>query len=146
MTSELLKDSDIKALKEFVEDMLDELEEEMPKVYKKVVIDLHKKLYGCCFSEILLEKALSNLSNNDNTKGKHYSLEQTNDLAKSYSITFDTFNQYDWCYVLNMIYSDYYGIIQNDTSMYVKLARAFLQDKDAPSGKALKYYLAMCEE
>jgi hypothetical protein len=26
---------------------------------------------------------------------------------------------------------------------YVKMAKKFLEDKDAPEGKALKYYLAM---
>lgn len=139
MTSELI-------LKSFIEDMLDELEEEMPKVYKKVVLDLHKKLYGCCFSEILLHKALSKLENNDGTSGKHYTLEQAKEIAKNYSITFEDFNEYDWCYVLNMIYSDYYGSVQNETTTYVKLAKAFLQDKDAPSGKAIRYYLAMCGE
>ena len=44
---------------------------------------------------------------------------------------------------MNMIYSDYYGSVPNETSVYVKMARKFLEDKDAEYGKALKYYLAM---
>jgi len=42
-----------------------------------------------------------------------------------------------------MLYSDYYGSVPNDVSMYAKMAKKFLEDKDAPEGKALKYYLAM---
>lgn len=55
----------------------------------------------------------------------------------------NNFNEYDWNYVMNMIYSDYYGAITNDTSAYGKLAKKFLMDKDAKHGKAFHYYLAM---
>lgn len=44
---------------------------------------------------------------------------------------------------MNMIYSDYFGSVPNDTSVYSKMAYKFLEDKDAPEGKALHYYLAM---
>ena len=44
---------------------------------------------------------------------------------------------------MNMIYSDYYGSVPNETTSYAKLARKFLEDKDAEEGKALRYYLAM---
>ena len=42
-----------------------------------------------------------------------------------------------------MIYSDYYKAGGGNTNFYLKLAKAFLMDKYAPDGKALKYYLAM---
>lgn len=44
---------------------------------------------------------------------------------------------------MNMVYSDYYGAIPNDTATYFKLAKKFIDDKDAKQGKALSYYLAM---
>ena len=75
----------------------------------------------------------------------HWTLEETNSVARQHGIEFIHCNQYDWNYVMNMIYSDYYGSVSNETSVYVKLAKKFLQDKDAPEGKALKYYLAMKE-
>ena len=81
--------------------------------------------------------------NEDGTKGIHWSLADTTSVAKSNGIVFEKFNEYDWCYVLNMIYSDYYGSVSNDISTYVRMASSFLNDKDAPKGKALKYYLAM---
>ena len=42
-----------------------------------------------------------------------------------------------------MIYSDYYKAGGGNTNFYLVLAKAFLMDKYAPDGKALKYYLAM---
>lgn len=46
-------------------------------------------------------------------------------------------------YVLNMMYSDYYGAVPNDTNTYIRLALKFLEDKDAKEGKAYCYYMAM---
>lgn len=80
--------------------------------------------------------------NEDGTKGAHWTVEETTLVAKQSGITFDNFNEYDWNYVMNMIYSDYYGAIPNEVSSYVKLAKKFIMDKDADKGKALKYYIS----
>ena len=83
------------------------------------------------------------MSNEDGTTGGHWSLEETDSIARNHGIEFRSINKYDWNYVMNMIYSDYYGAIPNELTSYVKVAKKFLQDKDAPEGKALKYYKAM---
>ena len=81
--------------------------------------------------------------NEDGSTGRHWSVEQTTSAARQSGVTFDKFNEYDWNYVMNMIYSDYYGAVPNDTNMYAKLSKKFLEDKDAKSGKAFCYYMAM---
>jgi len=83
------------------------------------------------------------LVNEDGTMGPHWTLEQTNAVARQNNIAFDKFNEYDWNYVMNMMYSDYYGAVSNDTTSYVRLAKKFLDDKDAKDGKAFKYYSLM---
>ena len=45
----------------------------------------------------------------------------------------------------NMLYSDYYGAVPDNVESYFKMAKAFLEDKDAPEGKAFRYYKAMCD-
>ena len=35
-----------------------------------------------------------------------------------------------------MLYSDFSDVVGNDTSLYVKMARAYLDDPDASKGKA----------
>lgn len=112
-------------------------------LYETLELHLYKEMYGCHFNEWLLEKATKNMVNEDGTIGQHWTLEQTTQVAKQYNITFDKFNEYDWNYVMNMIYSDYYGSIPNDTSTYVKMSKAFIMDKDSKEGKAFHYYFLM---
>ena len=87
--------------------------------------------------------ALNKMKNSDGSIGGHWNVEQTTSVAKQNGINFDSFNEYDLCYVMNMMYSDYYKYFGNDLNIYVKLTKGFLEDIDAPKGKALKYYLAM---
>lgn len=113
------------------------------ETYDEIEMIMYKDVYGCHFNKWLLEKATQEMVNEDGTKGGHWNLEQTTMVARSNGIEFKHFNEYDWNYVMNMVYSDYYGAVPNETASYVKIARRFLEDKDAEQGKALKYYIAM---
>lgn len=143
MHHNLLKQANEEQLREFVTDSLDMIKETNISLYNELELHLYKHLYGCHFNDILLSHALKGMINEDGTTGKHWTVEQTNSLAKQHGIVFDNYNEYDWNYVMNMIYSDYYGSVINDTSTYVKLSRKFIEDKDAPIGKAFIYYMAM---
>lgn len=133
----------VEQLRTFIDDALTMLKETNPETYEELETYLYKEIYGKHFSDWLLEKATKNMINEDGTKGPHWSVEQTSSVAKANGISFDNFNEYDWNYVMNMIYSDYYGAVSNDVSMYVRLAKKFLEDRDSKEGKALCYYLAM---
>ena len=100
-------------------------------------------LYGKHFSDWMLKRATEKMINEDGTVGPHWSVEQTTAVAKNNGVNFVKFNEYDWNYVMNMIYSDYYGAVSNDVNAYVRLAVKFIDDKDAKEGKAFCYYLAM---
>lgn len=91
------------------------------------------------FTKETAEYAASKMKNEDKTEGAHWNFETTSSVLKSKNLSFDPA---DWFYVLNMIYSDYYDAGQPD-DYYFKLAIDFLKDKDAPAGKAKKYFLAM---
>ena len=143
MYKEIINNADEGKLRELTKDMLSMIKETNKELYDTLEIYLYKEVYGCHFNKWLLEKATNEMVNEDGTKGIHWSLADTTSVAKSNGIVFEKFNEYDWCYVLNMIYSDYYGSVSNDISTYVRMASSFLNDKDAPKGKALKYYLAM---
>ena len=79
--------------------------------------------------------------NSDGTKGAHWTLEETTSMAKNEGITFQHFNEYDWFYVINMIYSDFYKVFGSNTNMYVKTALEWLTDADVKAGKAYRYYV-----
>ncbi len=143
MHKHLLKAATDEQIRNFVDDALSMIKETNEGLYDDLEMHLYKEVYGCHFCDWLLEKATSKMMNEDGTTGAHWTLEQTNSVAKSNNIYFENFNEYDWNYVMNMMYSDYYGAVSNDTNLFAKLAKKFLEDKDATKGKALKYYFAM---
>ena len=143
MYKEIIREIDNGKLKDLTIDMLSMIKETNKELYDTLEMYLYKEVYGCHFNKWLLEKATSEMVNEDGTKGIHWNIADTTSVAKSNGVSFDKFNEYDWCYVMNMMYSDYYGSVNNDTNTYAKMAIKFLNDKDAPNGKALKYYLAM---
>lgn len=96
-------------------------------------------LLNPCFTKETAEYAVSCMENKDGTKGEHWTYSDTTDVLKD--LGYD-FNEADWYYVLNMMYSDYYKSGRSDDT-YFELAHDFLDDKDAPEGKAKRYYLAM---
>lgn len=143
MHSQLIKHASDVQLREFATDALTMIKETNDALYEKLEMYLYKQMYGCHFTDWLLEKATGDFMNEDGTKGPHWTLEQTNQVARQNGVSFEHFNEYDWNYVMNMMYSDYYGAVSNDTTTYYKMTRKFLEDKDAREGKALLYYLAM---
>ena len=143
MHKKILEEISLEQLKKFVDWSLCELKYKDYEMYEELEHELYITVYGHHFNEWELKKALEHMENEDGTVGGHWTLEETNSVARQHGIEFVHMNQYDFNYVMNMMYSDFYGSVPNETSSYVKLAKKFLQDKDAPDGKALKYYLAM---
>jgi len=143
MHTRIIEDANLEQLKDFAHYSISMVKRIDEDVYDDIEMYLYKEVYGCHFTKWLLEKATKEMTNEDGTKGGHWTVDDTNVVASQNGIEFKHFNQYDWNYVMNMIYSDYYGSVPNELSYYVKLAKKFLMDKDAPEGKALKYYLAM---
>lgn len=141
MHTTLLKEADVETLRSFLHKAFDELKYKDKDMYEELEMELYEDIHGCHFSESLLHKALSCMVNEDGTKGGHWTLEDTTSLAPELK----HYNKYDWCFVMNMMYSDFYKVLGSDVQMYVRMSKAFLQDEDAPEGKALKYYFAMHE-
>lgn len=129
--------ADMETLTELTGDFLEKIRSKEPEVDKLITkIDL---LLNPDFTKETAEYAVSKMKNEDGTEGGHWDYETTTSVLKSKGYDF---NPCDWYYVLNMVYSDYFSKDQPD-DYYFKLAYDFLKDKDAPVGKAKKYFLAM---
>lgn len=109
--------------------------------------------HGPHFNEEHARKAVMKMENEDGTRGPHWSLEETSDLASQYGISLSgKFNRYDWFVALNMVYSDYYKVLLNITGSnnikhYIEFAKAWLNDKDIDEGKMWYYYqYVMCDK
>ena len=122
---------------------LKRIEKQHPEIYEDIKRDLYICVNGYHFDERLLKEAYSKMINDNGTKAPKWSVAETTSVANSNGIQFLNFNEYDWNYVMNMIYSDYYDILKDSLMNYIQMANKFLNDKDAPDGKALRYYLAM---
>lgn len=143
MHVKILEDATLEQLKEFIDYAIKEAKSYDEHLYEAMEMCLYKKVHGYHFCDWMLAKALQGMVNEDGSHGGHWSIADTTAVAKQYNIRFINFNEYDWNYVMNMMYSDYYGSVPNEVITYVKLAEKFLMDKDAGVGKAFKYYVAM---
>lgn len=124
---------------------LDIFKEKDKETYTNLMDELFVSINGEHLTEDMAHKAVSKMNNEDGTNGEHYNMDLAKLLADRNGVTWTDFNKYDWYYVLNMVYSDYYKIFGNDDNMYIKLALAWLNDKDIPEGKAYRYFKNVVE-
>lgn len=101
-------------------------------------------IHGWHFSKEGAEKAVARMKNKDGSTGQYWTLHDVEEVAKAMGIDWSSkrYNIYDLYYVLNMERSDYYRA-NEAPQYYVERAFDFLDDKDAPEGKAKRYYVAM---
>lgn len=125
------------------DEIMDDYKERCPEKYKEFKNKLYVLMYGYHFNAELLDEAYEYMLNDNGTNAPKWSVDETESLLKQNSVQMSNYNKYDWNYVMNMLYSDYCQLLGETTNSYVNLAIKFLDDQDAPNGKALRYYLAM---
>lgn len=106
--------------------------------------DGHNKL-----SKKDIKKWEKGLENADGTKGKKYDVEQIEQVAKQHGIRFSEYSPEVFTMVVNMMYADYCKVLGSDMMIYVKLAKAFLEDDDfdgEPEEKVMLYYKCIVEK
>ena len=145
MHHKMLEEATHEQLKSFLYDQFDRLKKAMPELYWEMECELYEHLYGNHFTSWKYDWAVSKLENKDGTTGPHWTVEQISDYAKPRGVPTSSYNIYDFSYAMNMLYSDYFGAVSDNVDTYFKMAKAFLEDKDAPEGKAYRYFKAMCD-
>lgn len=96
-----------------------------------------------------IKKWERDLENADGSRGPKYTMEQVHQFAQQFGIKFDEFSPELLTAITNMFYSDYCKVLGNDLTVYVKLAKAFLEDDDfdgSPEEKAYLYYTCIVEK
>lgn len=136
----MIKDSTPEQRADFIREGMEYLRKHEPETFSVLQGLMYDCIYGLHFNEWSYENAVSKLKNRDGTEGAHWSLEEIGEIPSG-----KPYNRYDFAYVMNMMYSDYYGSVPNDTDTYRKMAYAFLDDVDAPKGKAWLYHDAMSD-
>lgn len=131
----------IEEMEEIVCEALEEIRGRCPRLFWETAYKLHCVAYGPHFDEYLAKKAVAGMKNVDGTCGEHWTYEQTSQFADQQGIRCKA----DWYYVMNMLYSDYSEIYGSDINMYIRVAKAYMSDPDAPEGKVFDLWLAQME-
>ncbi len=92
-------------------------------------------------TEEMAHEWMHSLQNEDGTKGPHWTMDQAKQVMSQKGVKLDPL---EFWVVLNAMYSDYCGVLKkhgaNNMDVYVDLAKAWLDDKDAKEGKAARYF------
>ena len=78
------------------------------------------------------------LKNFDGSTGEHYSLDQVISAASKQGVTFEEYDEKEFCITVNMMYADYGGVLkkyvppERELHACIDMAKAFLDDVDGP--------------
>lgn len=95
------------------------------------------------------------MKNADGSTGGHYELQQVVQTADKIGAKYKDYDEKELCIATNMMYSDYCTVLNkyvtHDKLLHVcvELAKAFLEDEDAPAGSeklALYYHCIVCDD
>ena len=100
-----------------------QLKEAHPDKYKDLDNCIYVIANGYHFNQDMLNEYLDKMINDDGSKAPKWTVMETTQVANSSGIKFDKFNEYDWNYVMNMIYSDYVSMLGSNVSSYAKMAK-----------------------
>lgn len=145
MLEDLLEEATKENLCNLVSDLMERLEKAYPEMAAEFEDELYECVHGKHFDAWSYKKATDGLVNSDGSKGPHWKLDDARKLMREKGIESGSFNEYDFAYALNMIWSDYYGAMPDNSDSYARMALAFLNDKDAPEGKAYVYWKKVAE-
>lgn len=90
--------------------------------------------------------------NADGTMGEHFTMETIMPMVEKMGIRFDSYSEKEFCLAMNMMYSDYCKVARkfgaDRPEFYAEMAKAFLEDEDAPEGseKIALYYHCIVKE
>ena len=144
-----------------LEDYFIELEKYHPQTYTNLMRELHKlgaKINIDDKNE--LSKYIKHIHHKDIPQ--LWTVDQTTKVAEDIGIDFNKwkFNTYTFNYVMNMMRADYYSefkkmfvtsplmkqTVLDSPNFYAHMAKAWLDDEDAPVDKAIKYIRIVTNE
>ena len=129
--------SKMKCVFDYVVNSIEDMKFTNEKAYWKARLGLHESMYGCHFDTTLAHCAVSKMENVDGTCGEHWTSDQTKSLLTNNKLDI---NEWDFYYLMNMLYSDYQEILGADANNYVKMSIAYVDDPDADKGKVFRIW------
>lgn len=127
------KQDDMEELSNMLDDLICDLKEEKPKLYKKYKDELYEIANGKILNEEMAYKWVNNMK----PVGEHWTIEETTNAMKQMGYNL---NNIDFFVVANMMYNDYYDLVKEDEELALKLSYMWLNDEDSVKDKLYEYY------
>lgn len=158
----MIKENDkYKEFYSIMNEYFDELEKYHPNIYANLMKEIYKLgVQVNIIDKEELDKYIKLIHHKD--MPKLWSIDETSKVAKDIGIDFDKwrFNPYTFNFVMNMMRADYYSefkkmfatsalmkqTILDSPNFYAHLAKAWLEDEDAPVDKVIKYIHILMDE
>lgn len=134
------KTEDMYKLNDMLDELICDLKEKQPKLYKEYKMKLMGMAYDYKFDEDMAIEIVNNMK----PLGEYWDYETTSKVKRDYDINA---TDCDFYVVMNSLVNDYSKIIdKEDVETYVKMANAFINDDDAKKDKVWIYFTKIPKE
>lgn len=130
---------DMYKLNDMLDDLICDLKEQKPKLYK----EYKKELYELAYGNMILEDKAIEIVENMRPYGEHYTIEDAKEIKQEYSMKN---NASDIYLVVNSLYNDYHDLLDDNDEMYAKMTKLWLNDADSVEDKVYIYFSEIPKE
>lgn len=125
----------IKELHELFDEVICDLKIAEPKMYHKYKTCLYELAYG----KVILEEKAVEIVERMRPEGEYFSMDKAKEIKNQYGFQHSASDVY---LVLNAVYNDYCNTFKDESNeIYIKLAKDWLDDKDAVEDKVYIYFM-----
>lgn len=135
------KPEDMYKLNEMLDDLICDLKQDNPDLYKEYKNELYEMAYGYVLNQEMAEEIVKNMK----PYGMKWTIEQTSDVKRDYGID-DSIRKIDFFVVMNSAYNDFHNLFDEDISKYVEYTKSFIKDEDAVEDKVYKYFTKIAKK
>lgn len=129
------KPEDMQKLGDMLSEIIYSMKESHPDLYEKYKMKLYGLAYNYKFTREMSEEIVDNMK----PRAEIWNYETTTQVKNQYGL--NNINPEDFYLVINSLGNDYGDVINTDeVETYVKMAKAFIEDKDAKENKIWIYF------
>ena len=129
------KPEDMQKLGDMLSELIYMTKESHPEIYEKYKMCLYGMAYNYKFTKEMAEEIVEDMK----PRGEIWSYDTTTQVKNQYGL--NSINAEDFYIVINSLGNDYGDVISTDeTETYIKMAKAWIDDKDAKENKIWIYF------
>lgn len=130
---------DMYKLNEMLNELICDLKEQNPRLYR----EYKKELYEVAYGNVILEDKAKEIVQNMKPYNEHFTMENAKEIKDDYSIKHSVSDVY---LVVNSLYNDYHEILDENNDMYAKMTKLWLNDADSVDDKVYEYFMNVAKE